>query len=81
MVFADLVNWVNTSVARVGSAYTGEAIDACVGEGSLSAPMADQLRQLARVGQADDSADDVEPDEAAAVVTELRAILSRQVRS
>lgn len=80
VAFAEMVNWVRTSTARVGNAYTREAIDACSTDGSIAPDVADQLRQLIRDDAPGGTRDDVEPDEVVAVTTELRAILSRNAR-
>lgn len=80
VAFAELVNWVKTSTARVGSAYTREAIDDCQTEGVIAPQAADQLRQLIGEDPPGEVPDDVEPDEVMAVTTELRAILHRSAR-
>jgi hypothetical protein len=79
--FAEMVHWVNTSTARVGAAYTREAIDDCLADGTIAPQVAEQLHQLIKDEPPGEMQDDVEPDEVVAVATELRTILNRTARS
>jgi len=81
VAFAEMVNWVNMSTARVGNTYTREAIDDCLRDGAIVPEVADQLRQLIGDDLPGETRDDVEPDEVVAITTELRAILNRNARA